>query len=100
MLTHCHLPLLQKLLETIIVPIIKDKKGLITNTDNNRPIAVTTVVSKIMELVLLERLHSHLCTSDNQFGFKAGHGTDMCVFTLKQVVEFIRISQVLYMYVI
>ena len=36
-----------KLMETIIVPIIKNKKGLITDKDNYRPIAMTSDVSKI-----------------------------------------------------
>jgi len=28
-----------------------------------------------------------LATTDNQFGFKAKHGTDMCLFLLKQTVS-------------
>ncbi len=54
MFVHTYLP--TKLMETIIVPIIKDKKGLVTDKDNYRPIAVTSVLSKIMELALLERI--------------------------------------------
>ena len=69
-------------METIIVPIIKNKKGLITDKDNYRPIAITSVVSKILELLLLDRLRFQLETSSNQFGFKSNHGTDMFVCTL------------------
>ena len=75
-------------METIIVPIIKDKKGLVTDKDNYRPIAVTSVLSKLIELVLLERMNLNLGTACNQFGFKSRHGTDMCVFTLKQIIEY------------
>ena len=50
--------------------------------------AVTSVVSKIFELILLGRLQDQLGTVCNQFGFKSKHGTDMCVFSLKQVIEY------------
>ena len=38
--------LMHKLMETIIEPISKDKKGLVTNEDNYHPIAITSIVSK------------------------------------------------------
>ena len=84
-ITHGYMP--QSLMDTIIVPIVKDKKGLIMDKDNYRPVAVTSVASKIFEKLLLGRLHNYLYTESNQFGFKIKHGTDMCVFTMKQIVE-------------
>jgi len=56
MFLHNYLPC--KLMETIIVHIIKSKNGLITDKDNYRPIAITSVVSKILELLLLDRVVS------------------------------------------
>ena len=85
-LSHGYLP--SDFMKTTIVPILKDKKGLVTDKNNYRPIAVTTVLSKIFELVLLNRLQSKLVTADNQFGFKSGHGTDMCVYVLKHVINY------------
>ena len=82
MFLHNYLPC--KLMEAIIVLlIIKNKNGLITDKDSYRPIAITNVVSKILELLLLDRLQFQLETSSNQLGFKNKHGTDMCVYTLK-----------------
>jgi len=75
-------------METIIVPIIKNKKGIITDKGNYRPIAITSVVSKILELLLLDRLLFQLETSSNQFEFKSKYGTDMSVYTLKQITEY------------
>ena len=49
--------------------LIKDKKRLVTDKDNYRPIGITSIVSKIVELVL-ERLQNELGTACNQFGFK------------------------------
>ena len=73
--------------DTVLVPIIKDKSGNISDINNYRPIALTTVASKILEKLLLVRLKNHLYTTDNQFSFKTKHSTDMCVFTLKSVID-------------
>ena len=86
MLIHNHLP--ATLMNTIISPIIKDKKSSITDKDNYRPIAITCVTSKILELLILKRCKQYLLTSDNQFGFKKRHSTDICVFVLKQVLDY------------
>lgn len=56
--------------------------------DNYRPIAITSVASKVLELILLKHMSDYLGTLCNQFGFKSRHGTDMCIFTLKQIIEF------------
>ena len=74
-------------LETVIVPIIKSPTGDISNSGNYRPIAIASVVSKLFEHLILFQLKPLLTTSDNQFGFKPLHGTDMCTFLLKEVVR-------------
>ena len=87
----CYLPLWylwylpSKLMETIIIPIVKDRKGLITDKDNYQAIAVTSVASKRLELLILEHIREYLYTECNHFGFKAKHGSGMCLFTLKQI---------------
>ena len=53
----------------------------------DRPIAIASVVSKLFEHLILFKLKPLLTTSDNQFGFKPLHGTDMCTFLLKEVVR-------------
>ena len=75
MFLHNYLPC--KLMEIIIVLIIKN--SVLLQTDNYRPIAITSVVSKILELLLLDRLQFQLETSSNQFEFKSKHGIDGCV---------------------
>ena len=86
MLVHGHIP--KSFSDTILIPIVKDKKGSVSNPDNYRPIALTTAASKIYEKILLFRLQDYLHTCDNQFSFKSHHATDMCVFVLKSVVDF------------
>ena len=75
-------------MKTVIVPIVKDAKGDVSSKDNYRPIAITSVLSKIIEILILNRYEALFSTSDNQFGFKNNGSTDMCVFTLKQIVYY------------
>ena len=70
-------------LNTTIVPICKNKNGNMSDTSNYRPVAVATVVSKLLEHFILSNVSTFLGNTDNQFGFKAGHSTDQCSFLLK-----------------
>ena len=77
-------------MDTLLTPLVKDKKGDLSKSDNYRPLAITCIASKILELVILYRYEDLLVTSDNQFGFKSKHSTELCVFTLKQIIEYYR----------
>ena len=83
---HGHIPV--KALETMLVPIVKDRKSDITVSDNYRPIAIATVASKIIEVLLLNKYVTYLATNDNQFGFKPKHSTDMSIFVLKEIIDY------------
>ena len=72
------------MLSVVLVPVIKDKCGKINDSDNYRLIALASVMSKIVEKVILDRMSSFLITSSNQFGFKSKLGTDMCIYVLKK----------------
>ena len=43
--THCYLPLSMN--ETIIVPIVKNKCGNVSDSNNYRPIALATIMYKV-----------------------------------------------------
>jgi len=75
-------------LNTTIVPICKNKNGNMSDNSNYRPVAVATVVSKLLEHFILSNISAILGTTDNQFGFKAGHSTDQCTFLLKQTASY------------
>ena len=80
-LIHGHVP--RSAIISVLVPIIKNTNKRIIDKDNHMPICLSNVFTKIIEKVLLCRMHGWLLTTSNQFGFKHKHGTDMCVFTLK-----------------
>ena len=84
-LSHGYLP--PAMIETTIVPIVKNKCGNITDSNNYRPIALATIVSKLFESVILMKCEQYLTTSANQFGFKTGHSTDLCIYALKKFIE-------------
>jgi hypothetical protein len=64
------------------------KTGDVTDQGNYRPIALASVISKVLEHVLLSRANSFIVTTDYQFGFKSGLSTDMCLFAFKEVINF------------
>lgn len=53
----------------------------------NRPNALASILSRVLEQILLDRLQAYLITTDNQFGFKNKHSTDLCIYALKEVVS-------------
>ena len=69
---------------TTIVPIVKNKCGNITGSNNYRPIALAIIVSKLFESVLLLKCEQYVTTSANQFGFKTGRSTDLCIYALEK----------------
>ena len=74
---HGFLP--DSMLSVVLVPVIKDKCCKINDSDNYRPIALASMMSKIVDKVILGRMSSFLITSSNQFGFKSKLGTDMYI---------------------
>ena len=88
MIVHGFVPL--SFIDTLIIPLVKDRKGDIGSNDNYRPIALTNVVSKVLESVIFDKYKTLLETTPNQFVFKPKHGTELAVFTLKQVIDFYR----------
>ena len=67
---------------------MKHKCGKLTDTNNYRPVALADITSKLFEFILLNRCETYMYTHDNQFGFKEGHSTDMCIFTLLQFIDY------------
>jgi len=78
----------QECIQTVIVPICENKNGNISDTGNYRPVSLATIISKLFEHYIFSCISSLLATTDNQFGFNPKHGTDMCIFLLKQTVSY------------
>ena len=85
-IVHGYIP--NSCLNTTIAPICKNNNGNMSDTSNYRPVAVATVMSKLLEHFILSNISPFLGTTDNEFGFKAGHSTDQCTFLLKQTASY------------
>ena len=86
---HGFLP--ESTIHNVLVPVIKSKTGRIMSKDNYRPIALASIVSKVAESIIFNRISCYLDTCPNQFGFKRNHGTDQCIYVLKEIIDAYRV---------
>ena len=70
-----------------IVPV--PKKGDLTKTDNYRGISLTSIVSKTLNKMLLNRMKPSLeeVLRDNQNGFRPGRSTTSHILALRRIME-------------
>lgn len=72
----------------VIVPIVKGAALDNSLSDNYRGITLSSNISKLFELCLLELYGKYLTTSDLQFGFKKGTGCSHALFVTRSVIEY------------
>lgn len=93
---HSYLP--EDFMKTIVVPIVKNRTGDVSNLSNYRPISLATVFSKIFETLLMKHLNEkNIALHNAQFGFRRGLSTDLAVFALKNTVyEYVKRNTTVY----
>ena len=69
------------MLDSVFIPLVKNKCGDLSDKNNYRPIAISCIISKVFENIILHKIEDYLWTTvtDNHFGFKAHHSTNQCV---------------------
>ena len=72
----------------IIVPILKNRLGDVTDTSNYRGITLSPLISKLFEHCILDKYNSYIISSDLQFGLKKNLGCNRAVFALLQCVDY------------
>ena len=70
--------------------MIKNKCGDQTDKNNYRAIALSSIISKVFEYIITERLEIYLWTNHNQFGFTSAHSTDLCIYALTEFIEYFK----------
>ena len=78
--------------ESAIIPLLKNRNGDITDTNNYRAIALSNSVSKVFEHLLYNFLYSEDDADMHQFGFKKKHSTTSCTYALKQAINYYRLN--------
>ena len=84
-LRHAFFP--EDLLLSTLIPIPKNTRKSLQDSDNYRSIAIGSILCKILDHVLIEKHAKVLSSSSMQFGFKAQHSTVMCSFVVQEVIE-------------
>ena len=69
-------------------PLIKDSRGKIQSSDNYRAITIGTCISKLFELIILNKQAYAFHTGELQFGFKGKSSTVTCSFVVQEVINY------------
>ena len=76
MINHGYAP--ATFLQSNIVPIPKGTRANVTNSNMYRNIAISSIMSKSLDSVIIEQHQLSLATSSYQFGFKSKASTALC----------------------
>ena len=84
----CHSFLPHSFMPVRIVPIVKCVTGDLSSSNNYRPVAIATAISKVLEMAILDKVEEIWeIPLQNQFGFRKGSSTDQCIFLLKERIR-------------
>jgi len=75
-------------MQSLVIPLVKNKSGDLSDINNYRAIALYPVISKIFENVIGKFLRTDTSAENHQFGFKAHHLTSLCTNVLKEMVAY------------
>ncbi|XP_045456287.1 uncharacterized protein LOC123666124 [Melitaea cinxia] len=84
----CHGYLPEELTKTIVVPIIKNRTGDVSDRNNYRPISLANIMAKVLDGLLNDILMKHIKLHEAQFGFRSGLSTESAILCLKQAVQY------------
>ena len=85
-LTHGYISL--ELMLSTLIPLVKDKLGDITSSNNYRSIALSSLILKVFDWVVL-LLHTDCLNIDElQFGFQQDTSTNMCTWLAIETIEY------------
>ena len=70
------------------MPIPKNKRGNKCDSNNYRQIAISSLLGKIFDTIILDKQQMSLETYVLQFGFKKNSSTVMCTSMLKETIDY------------
>ena len=85
-LVHGHVTVF--LLLATLVPIIKDKLGSINNSKNYRSIAISSLILKLIDWIILILFGDTLALDDLQFAYHPGCSTTMCTWAVVETISY------------
>ena len=84
-------------LRSTMIPIPKGGRSSSSNSDHFRSIAISSILSKILDYIIIDQQAHSLITSDHQFGFKPNSSTVLQCW-LKQCNIMMKTVDNLYMF--
>ena len=76
------------LLLSTLVPLIKNKRGNKCDSNNYRAIAISSLLGKLFDIIILKEQYTSLTTDVLQFGFKPHSSTTICTSLLRDTIEY------------
>ena len=76
------------MLWSTMVPVPKGKWKNLTSSSNYRAIALSSIVGKLLDIIILQKEEKKLVTSPMQFGFKKGASTSLCTSMMQETVSY------------
>ena len=85
-LIHGHITLF--LLLATLIPLIKDKLGSINSSKNYRSIAISSLVLKLFDWIILTLYGVTLGLDELQFAYQPGCSTTMCTWSVVETISY------------
>ena len=85
-LKHGHIS--STLMLSTLIPLIKDKLGDITSSNNYRSIALSSLILKVFDWVVLLLHRDNLKIDELQFGFQQDTSTTMCTWLAVETIDY------------
>ena len=82
---HSHVA--QVLLLSTLVPLVKDKLGNINSSKNYRSVAISSILLKLIECVIILLEGSSQGLNELQFAYQAGCSTVMCTWAALETID-------------
>ncbi len=71
-----------------LVPIPKNKRKSLNDSNNYRAIALSSILGKLLDHLILVKYDNIFNTCDMQYGFKKQHGTTQCTFVVNEIIQY------------
>ena len=85
-LVHGHVTIF--LLLATLIPIIKDKLGSINSSKNYRSIAISSLILKLIDWIILTLFGVTLGLDDLQFAYQPGCSTTLCTWSIIETISY------------
>ena len=76
--------------KSIIKPIPKNKNNSLSDSKNYRAISKNSIISKLIDHVLIIQIGEKMKTSEYQFAYKTGLSTSLCSFLVAETISYYR----------